>query len=795
MGVDRDRSMKSYLRKIGGPTLTAVMVCHLFAQGQRAWPTNEATHFASSRQEVEAYAATNKTFAPAIGYVIATLDGHQPEQLPGGVTPKDVNDAILKVFPNANSLLDQPINFYGKVLDENNRPVSRVNIHFDWTGFLIHGRRTSDGFSDKSGSFSLTNQTGQQLNISVSKSGYYTLRRNWSSAMFQFSFGSAYKPDPHHPVLYYLHKKGIGANSLITSQYGIRNDFWVKLPLDGTAVKVDLLGRKTGDGPLELSQVKPDYAKWKTATNWSFSMKIPDGGFIEESEEFPFHPPASGYRPVVAFDFEKGQTNWAADFSKDYYIRFGVPPLYGHLHVETGISTGGARLTYTINPDGSRNLEPENENSRPAPPPASLKSNLNHTNASEVPHLAALPSASSNQTSALIYTCITIGGRHGVQGAADGINGASLFNQPWGIAADRKGSVYVAEWGNSTLRKFTLIHTNWAVSTIVGTAGKEGNIDGTNTNARLNHPHGIAVDNRGDLYVADTFNNTVRKIRHVGTNWVVTTIAGRVGVFGNADGTNSEAEFSNPGGITMDRQGNLYVTDVENNAIRRISPAGSNWVVTTIAGRTGHIRDGPVFRDAWGSVDGTNTDARFSGPFGVAADSHGNLFVADYGNSTIRKVTPIGTNWVVTTIAGLAEVSGYVDGTNNATRFDHPRAIAIDNADNIYVDDTGTDTIRLIKRFGTNYVVKTIVGLPWRWGYADGTNNTPQFNSASGIAVDKNGDIYLADTGNDTVRQIAPPLGPKPSMILIIIGVVSIVSLLAGFFVLLWIFRQKSYQL
>jgi streptogramin lyase len=394
----------------------------------------------------------------------------------------------------------------------------------------------------------------------------------------------------------------------------------------------------------------------------------------------------------------------------------------------------------------------------------------------------------------VIYRCVTIGGVHGVRGSADGTNGASLFNQPWGIAVDENGSVYVAEWGNSTIRKLTLIHTNWVVSTIVGTAGKEGSVDGTNADALLNHPHGIAVDNKGDIYVADTFNNTIRKVRHIGSNWVVTTIAGRVGVFGSIDGTNLNAEFNNPGGITLDRRGNLYVTDVQNNTIRKLTPMGSNWIVTTIAGFAGRIRDGRVLREAYGSANGTNSNARFFAPFGIAADSQGDLYVADYENSAIRKIARAGTNWIVTTIAGLAEQSGYVDGTNSAARFDHPRAIAVDKADNIYVDDTGTDTIRLIKSVGTNYVVKTIVGLPWRWGYADGTNNTPQFNSASGITVDKNGNIYLADTGNDTVRQIVPPPVPPNHTIWIIAGLVSVLVLLVGFLALRRILRQRNYQ-
>jgi hypothetical protein len=513
-----------------------------------------------------------------------------------------------------------------------------------------------------------------------------------------------------------------------------------------------------GSGPLQVSQFKPERAGVQTATNWWYMMEIPEGGFveIEDNQEFPFHPPKYGYRPIVRLEFEKGQTNWATDVRKDYYIKFGNPAVYGRLHLETGIWGGFVSLSYIINPDGSRNLEPENENTPPPPPPPIIKTNIVLSPAGGSP--ATPPgSASSNSVVSEVYRCTTIGGVHGIPGSADETNGSSLFNQPWGVAVDGRGSVYVAESGSSTIRKLTRSHTNWTVTTITGTAGKDGSYDGTNAEARLSHPHGIAADDKGNLYVADTFNHTIRKIRHLGTNWVITTIAGCPGTPGSSDGTNSDAQFNNPGAITIGRHGVLYVTDVQNNTIRKVTPVGPDWVVTTIAGFAGMIHEGGAIHPAWGAADGTNRDARFFAPFGVAADSHDNLYVADYESSTIRKVTPDGTNWIVTTIAGRAGQSGYVDGTNNETRFSSPRAVAVDPDDNPCVVDTGTDTIRMIRQVGTNYVVRTIVGLPWRWGYADGTNNTPQFNFASGIAIDRDGNIFVADLGNNTIRQIVGP--------------------------------------
>src|SRR5262249_22960144 len=151
--------------------------------------------------------------------------------------------------------------------------------------------------------------------------------------------------------------------------------------------------------------------------------------------------------------------------------------------------------------------------------------------------------------------------------------------------------------------------------------------------------------------VADTYNNTIRKVTPSGTNWVVTTLAGLAGTVGSADGTNSSARFSGPVAIAVNSAGTLFVAET-NNTIRRITPSGANWVVTTVAGLAGSA----------GSANGTNSNARFNSPAGIAVDVSGNLWVTDAGNNTIRKLQPSGTNWLVGTVAGQVGVSGTVDG-------------------------------------------------------------------------------------------------------------------------------------
>jgi hypothetical protein len=210
------------------------------------------------------------------------------------------------------------------------------------------------------------------------------------------------------------------------------------------------------------------------------------------------------------------------------------------------------------------------------------------------------------------------------------------------------------------------------------------------------------VDTNGNVYVADQSNHTIRKVTPVGTDWVVTTLAGLALNFGSADGTNSAARFKYPMAVAPDSAGNLYVSDRLNNSIRKVAPVGTNWVVTTLAG--------PGLPLIFGSVDGTNSAARFHWPLGVAVDSGSNVYVADGLNGTIRKVTPVGANWVVTTVAGLAGYTNSADGTGSTARFNWPAGVALDSAGNLYVGDLGANTIR--KGFPANSVPSPILQPP-----------------------------------------------------------------------------------
>ena len=342
------------------------------------------------------------------------------------------------------------------------------------------------------------------------------------------------------------------------------------------------------------------------------------------------------------------------------------------------------------------------------------------------------------------YTFTTIAGTAGITGFADGTNGSAQFYSPEGMAVDTNGNAYVADNYENTIRKVTPAGTNRVVTTIAGTAGTFGSADGTNGDAQFSGPANLAMDTNGNLYVADGGNNTIRKITPVGTNWVVSTIAGNAGSGGgSADGTNGNAQFNVPSGIAVDAGGNLYVADTGNETIRKIMPAGTNWVVTTIAGKAG----------SYGSANGTNSTARFNGPSSIAVDAGGNLYVADTYDHTIRKLAPAGTNWVVSTIAGTPGSHGSNDGTNGSAQFFYPYGLTVDGASNLYVADTYNSTIRKVAPVGTNWVVSTLGGVAGTSDSADGTGAGALFNTPYAIAADGAGNLYVADTGNSTIRM------------------------------------------
>ncbi len=336
----------------------------------------------------------------------------------------------------------------------------------------------------------------------------------------------------------------------------------------------------------------------------------------------------------------------------------------------------------------------------------------------------------------------TFAGQAGASGSADGSRSSARFLAPSDVAVDGAGNLYVADTGNQTIRKVT----STGVTTLAGLTGASGVVDGTGTAARFFNPSGVAVDGRGSVYVADTDNDTIRRIAPGG---VVTTLAGQAGSPGMVDGIGSAAHFNGPSGIVADSTGNLFVADTLNHLIRKIAPDGT---VTTLAGKAGN----------WGHSDGTGSAARFLGPQGLALDAAGNLYVADTNDGTIRKI--VLSTAAVTTVAGQSGYShlGYADGPAAQAQFNFSSGIAADGAGNLYVADTDNNAIRQISPAG----VSTIAGLAGVAGSADGVGTAARFNYPSGIAADSAGNLYIADTNNHTIRlayfAAAPAITAQP---------------------------------
>ena len=280
---------------------------------------------------------------------------------------------------------------------------------------------------------------------------------------------------------------------------------------------------------------------------------------------------------------------------------------------------------------------------------------------------------------------------------------------------------------------YRLANTGLA-TTLAGTALSSGSTDGTGTAARFYYPIGVAVDAAGTVYLADQSNHTIRKITAAGE---VTTLAGAALSPGSADGIGATARFKYPYGVAVDGAGIVYVTDQYNHTIRKIAPGG---VVTTLAGQPG----------SQGHTDGVGSMARFQSPAGIAVDAAGNLYVADQGNHTIRKITAAG---VVTTLAGRALSPGSTNGRGDTARFEKPAGLAVDAAGTVYVADQENRTIRRITPTG---VVSRFAGQTGRSGAKDTAALYSRFNFPTGIALDAAGTLYVADRYNHTIRTVSP---------------------------------------
>jgi sugar lactone lactonase YvrE len=323
-----------------------------------------------------------------------------------------------------------------------------------------------------------------------------------------------------------------------------------------------------------------------------------------------------------------------------------------------------------------------------------------------------------------------------VFGDANGQGAAAQFAYPRGIAIDSDGTIFVCDTINRTIRKIT---ADGSVTLYAGTSGIAGSVDGLGSSARFQSPSAVAIDPDHNVYIAD--QHTIRRIT---PDRVVSTYAGVFDADGWVDGNLTSARFSEPSGLTFGPDGSMYVSDTGNHTVRKLKDG----VVTTIAGTANQA----------GSVDGHGALARFKYPVGIVADAANNLYVADSGNRTVRKITPAGD---VTTFAGLAGEIGTDDDVGSSARFRVVDHLAIDETGNVFVTDNNAATVRKISSTGK---VTTVAGTPFVQGNVDGVSGVALFSFPSGIALAPSGVLFVADQFNANIRKLiaAPTIVSQP---------------------------------
>ncbi len=329
-----------------------------------------------------------------------------------------------------------------------------------------------------------------------------------------------------------------------------------------------------------------------------------------------------------------------------------------------------------------------------------------------------------------------LAGLPGAWGTVDGQGSAARFVQAAYLTVDDAGTVYVSDSQQSVIRKIT---PSGLVSTLAGSPAVWGSTDGQGSAASFRVPSGIAVDGNGNVFVAEAGSACIRKITPSG---LVSTFAGSKNKPGSVDGAGLAAGFGSPAGLAMDSAGNLWVSDFNDNVIRKVSPTGQ---VTTVAGKAG--------QGDW--INGTGADARFWWPSDLTVDASGNIFVADQRNAAVRKITPAG---VVSTLAGSGVANAWADGQGGAAQFNTPVGVALDKAGNAYVADSESAVIRKITPAGA---VTTLAGIAGVYGSADGLGASARFARPVGVAVDSAGNVYVTDQATSLPAHPEKPDGPE----------------------------------
>ena len=332
-----------------------------------------------------------------------------------------------------------------------------------------------------------------------------------------------------------------------------------------------------------------------------------------------------------------------------------------------------------------------------------------------------------------VISTVAGNGTKGYSGDGGAATSAQL-NFPFAVAIDNNSNLYIADHRNHRIRKMT---KDGVISTVAGTgtAGYSGD-DVMAIDTQLYHPVRVAVDNSGNLYIAEYYNHRIRK---VSKNGMISTVAGNgtQGYSGDG-GLAAKAQLNYPAGITTDSSGNLYIADAMNYRIRKVTTDGMiNTVVGT--GTAGYSGDGDAA-----------TSAQLNYPYGITIEpNNGNLYIADAMNFRIRKVT---TDGVISTVANTGTQAYSNNGMPTVTQFNYPTDVAVDNSGNLYIAYYANHYIRKMTPDG---VISTIAGTGTAGYSGDGEDATSaKLNEPISVAIDSSGNLYIADTINHRIRQI-----------------------------------------
>src|SRR5205814_249892 len=347
-----------------------------------------------------------------------------------------------------------------------------------------------------------------------------------------------------------------------------------------------------------------------------------------------------------------------------------------------------------------------------------------------------------------VITTVAGNGVLGFAGDGGAATNASLIS-PAGVALDASGNLYIADCANDRIRKVT--PATGIITTVAGNGSPSFAGDGgAATSASIFSPEGVALDASGNLYIADWGNNRIRKVD--AASGIIATVAGN-GSFGFAGdgGAATSASITRPNGVALDASGNLYIADNVNHRIRKVDAAAR--IITTVAGN-----GNPTFAGDGGAA----TSASVYVPTGVALDASGNLYIADYGNQRIRKVDA--ATGIITTVAGNGSPAFAGDGGAATSASVYiPTAVTLDASGNLYIADQNTQRVRKVD--AATGIITTVAGNGSPAFAGDGGAATSAgLNNPDGVALDANGNVYVADQSNHGIRRVAAAAGVSASV-------------------------------